>query len=267
MSQTHQEEHAQRLAVVTGAGGGLGRAIAAKLLSEGFNVALVDRDSQSLDSAADDLRRHHAAISTHIVDLTSQQEVRDLVARLRHDHATLDALVNNAGIESGGSIESQSVASWQQTMSVNVTAGFMLAQAIVPWWRTMTEAHIVNISSRTWLSGTSDPAYVASKAAVVGLTRALASELGAIGVNANAVAPSFVPSPMNAVKGDAGAIERYAMAFAAASPLRRLISAADVANTVSFLASPAARNITGEVIHVCAGAQLAPQIHTSENEA
>ena len=250
------------LALVTGAAGGLGRVIAAQLIDDGLDVALVDRDADGVAAAARELAGsgHGAAVTGHAVDITDERQVQRLVDALRAERATLDVLVNNAGVELGGALESLTLDAWQRTMAVNVTGAFLLTRSAVPWWRATGEARVVNVASRTWLSGTSDAAYVASKAAVVGLTRTLASELGPLGVTANAVAPSFVPSPMNAVRGDAAAAAAYGSAFAAASPLRRLIEPRDVAYAVSFLASPRARNITGEVLHVSAGAQLAVQV-------
>jgi NAD(P)-dependent dehydrogenase (short-subunit alcohol dehydrogenase family) len=143
-------------------------------------------------------------------------------------------------------------------MDVNVKGPMLLSRAAVPFWRKQSSGAVVNISSRAWLGGSANTAYASSKAALVGLTTAMAVELGPLGVRANAVAPSFVRTPFNEQRIDigdlAGMIERYT----AFTPLRRLVEPVDVANAVAFLASERARNITGEVLHVCAGSQLPP---------
>jgi 3-oxoacyl-[acyl-carrier protein] reductase len=119
---------------------------------------------------------------------------------------------------------------------------------------------VVSIGSRVWLGGGATGSYSASKAGLVGLTREACRELGPLGVTVNVVAPSFVRTPLNAEKGDAGFVEAYARRFAAASPLGRLVEPADIAGAVAFLLSDRARAITGEVLHVTAGTHLAPFI-------
>jgi NAD(P)-dependent dehydrogenase (short-subunit alcohol dehydrogenase family) len=114
---------------------------------------------------------------------------------------------------------------------------------------------MVNIASRTWLGGW-HPAYAASKAGLVGLTRSLAIELGPLNVTVNAVAPSFVRTAFSAQRGDAVALDAYSERVRALTPLRQLVRPDDVANAVAFLASDQAARITGEVLHVCAGSQL-----------
>ena len=172
----------------------------------------------------------------------------------------LDALVNNAGIEPQHSIRDVDMRVWDRTFAVNVRAPMMLVKHATPIWERQRSGTVVCIGSRTWESGSSTSSYVSSKAALVGLVRSISSELGPIGVTANVVAPSFVRTALNRAKGDEAYIDDYADRFVAVTPLGRLIEPVDVANAVAFLASPRARNITGDVINVTAGSHLAPTI-------
>ncbi len=248
------------IALVTGGAGGLGRAITGALLNDGFRVAIVDIDVTKLDEAARTLSDGQDNVTAIHADITDENSVREAVATLETRWGRLDALVNNAGIEPSHTIPDADMADWDRTFAVNVRAPMMLIKHSAALWARQGSGTVVNIGSRTWLSGSSTASYVASKAALVGLTRAVASELGPIGVTANLVAPSFVPTALSAVKGDAEYVQGYAERFRELTPLRRLIDPTDVANAVAFLASPRARNITGEIINVAAGMQLAPTV-------
>ena len=168
--------------------------------------------------------------------------------------------MNNAGTEPSNSLEDTTVADWDLTMDVNVKGAMLMSQAALPFWRAQGAGSIVNIGSRAHLGSVRNPAYVTSKAAIVGLTREMAFELGPIGVRSNAVAPSFVLTPFNDQRRDLADMDAMIAKYVAFTPLRRLIDPDDVANAVAFLASERARNITGEVIHVCAGSQLPPAV-------
>lgn len=247
------------VAVVTGAAGGLGRVITTTLLHDGWRVAAIDLATSRLDDA------FHAQIESGDVlpiecDITDETSVATAVAEIDQRWSRLDALVNNAGIEPQHSIRDLDMSVWDQTFAVNVRAPMMLVKHATPIWERQGGGTVICIGSRTWLSGSSTSSYVSSKAALVGLVRSISSELGHIGVRANVVAPSFVRTPLNALKGDADYVDDYADRFTAVTPLRRLIEPIDVANVVAFLASPRARNITGDVINVTAGSHLAPTI-------
>ncbi|GAA4287856.1 SDR family NAD(P)-dependent oxidoreductase [Georgenia daeguensis] len=251
------------IALVTGAGGGLGSVVCRRLSEAGFHVLLVDVEIEGLERIAQTLT---GSWEIHQCDVTDEGSVSQLMGRVEEKHGQLDVLVNNAGIESGALLSDLTVSDWRQIFEVNVTGPFLLARAALPIWFRTRAGTIVNISSRTWLSGGSDAAYVSSKAALVGLTRALASELGYLGVTSNAVAPGFVRSQLSNVKGDADQIEDFAQRFMDASPLNRPVTPEDVAETVAFLASPGARAITGEVVHVAAGSQMAVRVRTAAQQ-
>ena len=249
------------VAVVTGGAGGLGSAIGRTLASDGFQVVLAGRSLEAAQRVADNIGES-ASLQPYPgqVDVTDRESVGKLARDIGERFGRLDVLVNNAGTEPSNSLEHTTVADWDATMDVNVKGAMLMSQAGIPFWRAQGSGSIVNISSRAHLGPVRNPAYVSSKAAVVGLTKEMAIELGPIGVRSNAVAPSFVLTPFNEQRRDLDDMEAMIARYLAITPLRRLIDPDDVANAVAFLASDRARNITGEVIHVCAGSQLAPTV-------
>ena len=153
-------------------------------------------------------------------------------------------------------------ATWDAVLAVNLTAPTLLAQEAMRFWQAQRGGAIVNIGSRTWLSG-AGPGYTASKAGLVGLTRSLAVQLGPLGITVNAVAPSYLGSAFN-FPGNEEARRRAEQEHIRLGVLDRLGTAEDVAGAVAFLTSEDARFITGEVIHVCGGAQLAARPASAE---
>ncbi|MFJ8816695.1 SDR family NAD(P)-dependent oxidoreductase [Amycolatopsis thermoflava] len=243
------------VAIVTGGAGGMGTAIATALLADGLRVALLDR--RGAKEAADQFTGEVLGVES---DVTDEASVQAAVEQVEATWGRVDALVNNAGIEPPHTVADLDLATWQATLQVNLTGPVLLMKHCVPLWRRQGGGRVVSIGSRVWLGGGWTPAYSASKAGLVGLTRVACRELGPLGVTVNVVAPSFVHTAFNAQKADPEFLDDYTGRFAAASPLGRLVEPADVANTVAFLVSDRARNITGEVIHVAAGTQLAPAI-------
>ncbi|GAA0895846.1 SDR family NAD(P)-dependent oxidoreductase [Pseudonocardia zijingensis] len=247
------------VAVVTGGAGAMGTAIATVLLGEGYRVALLDR--RDAEEAAHRLARaHEGRVLGVAADVSDEGSVRAAIERVDATWGRVDALVNNAGVEPQHSVEAGELETWQTTLDVNLTGAMLMIKHCIPLWRRLGAGRVVSVGSRVWLGGGSTASYSASKAGLVGMTRAACRELGPLGVTANVVAPSFVRTPFNAVKGDADHIEDYAGRFAAASPLGTLVEPVDVAHAVAFLLSDRARAITGETLHVAAGTQLAPAI-------
>lgn len=246
------------VAIVTGGAGGLGVAIARVLLEDGFRVALLDR--RGAGDAAARLAGAPGRVLSVAADVTDEDSVRAAVEQVDAACGRVDALVNNAGVEPQHSLEDLELSTWAATLDVNLTGAVRMIKHCIPLWRRQGGGRVVSIGSRVWLGGGSTASYSASKAGLVGMTRAACRELGPLGVTANVVAPSFVRTPFNAGKGDAEFLEAYADRFAAASPLGRLVEPVDVANAVAFLLSDRARAITGETLHVAAGTQLAPHI-------
>ncbi|HEY4992287.1 MAG TPA: SDR family oxidoreductase, partial [Nakamurella sp.] len=187
MSQT-------RVAVVTGGGGGLGAVIGAVLATDGFQVVLAGRSLASAQRAADgigDAAGPRPQPGT--VDIGDADSVTGFVQDVGDRFGRLDVLVNNAGAEPSMTLQGATVDAWDLTMTVNVRGAILMCQAALPFWREQGAGSIVNISSRTYLGSARNPAYASSKAAVVGLTKELAVELGPLGGRSNAVAPSAHP--------------------------------------------------------------------------
>jgi NAD(P)-dependent dehydrogenase (short-subunit alcohol dehydrogenase family) len=248
----------QRIAVVTGGGGALGSATARQLVRDGFRVVVADIDNRAATAVAAALAASASGSAiAHEVDVRDPGSVQSLVQAIAARFGRIDVVVNNAALPSDAGLNEVSILEWDAVMEVNVRGAMLLCREVYPYWERSRSGSIVNVSSRTWMSG-GPPAYVTSKAALVGLTRALAVELAPINVTVNAVAPSFVPTPFTqrgrSTEENDAAEERMRRL----SRLGRLCSAEDVARTISFLVSPAAAYITGEVVHVSGGAQLAP---------
>ena len=240
-----------RLAVISGGGGDIGAAIGARLAADGAQVVLADVDPGAAERAAASI---DGAVAL-AVDVADPDSVRALAAAVGERFGRLDVLVCCAGVEPPHDLASMSVSTWEVTQAVNLRGPALLAQAALPFWQRQGGGAMVSIGSRTWLGG-SHPAYAASKAGLVGLTRSLALKLGPLGVTVNAVAPSFVRTGFSLQRADPVVLDAYSERVRALTPLRALVRPADVANAVAFLASAQAARITGEVLHVCAGSQL-----------
>jgi NAD(P)-dependent dehydrogenase (short-subunit alcohol dehydrogenase family) len=241
----------RKTAVITGGCGAIGFATAQRLAVDGVQVILVDRDGEAVQARAAELPGAHG-LTLDLVEDRAAERVMDFVAATT---GRLDILVNNAGLSRAPRLGEVALADWNAVLAINLTAPMLLSQEAMRFWRDGLGGRIVNIGSRVWVSG-SGPAYTASKAGIVGLTRSMAVQLGALGVTVNAVAPSFIDTPFNAQSGH-GALQRSKDANMRLGVLSRLGTAQDVASAVAFLASDEAGFITGEVLHVCGGAQLA----------
>ena len=247
----------RRTAVVTGGCGALGTATALRLARNGVDVILVDRDAAAIPARVAALRDATGTNADGLaLDLTDADAAAAVMAFVRAKPGRrLDILVNNAGLSRAPLLGEVRLDEWHAVLAINLTAPMLLAQEAMAFWRDGAGGRVVNIGSRVWVSG-SGPAYTASKAGIVGLTRSMAVQLGPLGVTANVVAPSFIDTPFNAASGH-GASARSVELNTRLGVLRRLGTAEDVANAVAFLASDDASFITGEVVHVCGGAQMA----------
>ena len=229
--------------VVTGGTRGIGLAITHALLASDYHVIAVARKQpESLQGVIVD---RYSFVSW---DLAQTDTLKDLAARLR-EHGPIYGLVNNAGISVSGILSTMPVSQIAQVMHMNVTAPIALTKYLIRPMMTAQQGRVVNISSivaNTGYAGLS--AYSASKAALIGFTRSLAREVGSLGVTVNAVAPGFIATEMTH-----GLTDKHRQQIAKRSALQRMASAADVANTVAFLMSDAAANITGTVLTVDAG--------------
>lgn len=246
-----------KIALITGGAGAVGSATARMLAADGFSIVLVDRALDAATTVAEELRRDFAveAVAEH-VELTDTSSLAPLMARIGERFGRLDCLVNNAGRTGASKIGDVDLDEWNDIVAINLTAPIVLVKEALPLLRKAGGGSIVNVASRVYLSGTG-VGYTSSKTGLIGLTKALAVQLGKDAIRVNAVAPSFLNSPFN--KGVVAANSGIADAFMSFTPLQRLGTPEDVAGAIAFLASDRASFITGDVLHICGGAQLAPQ--------
>ena len=243
-----------RVAMITGGSRGLGLQMAEALGEMGCRLAITARKQGELDEAAAHLQQMGIEVMTVAGDMSNSDGVPAMVDAVLAKYGTIDILVNNAGASWGAPAEEHPLEAWNKVMNLNVTAMFVLSQYVGK--RVMIpkkSGKIINISSVAGLAGgppdMTTVAYSTSKAAALNFTRALASEWGKYNINVNAICPGFFPSRMSN-----GLLETMGDAIVAATPLHRLGGPEDLKGTVVFLASDAARHITGQYIAVDGGA-------------
>ncbi len=245
-----------RVVLVTGAGRGIGREIAETFVREGCVVVGLDAAPGAVDwlEAQQTATGRGAGLRLDVRDSTA---VAAAVAQVLDRFGRIDVLVNNAGINVEGRVEDLTDDAWERCFDVNVGGVFKMCRAVVPVMKAQGSGRIVNAASfAAIVPSVGAGAYAASKAAVVQLTRTLAGELGPWGVTANAYAPGMVPTAMNGfAELDRPAQDRLLDTLT----LRRWGEPADVADLVCFLASDAARYLTGTLVDI-SGGKLATQI-------
>jgi NAD(P)-dependent dehydrogenase (short-subunit alcohol dehydrogenase family) len=236
-----------KVALVTGAGRGIGHAIARRLAQSGAVVAISDLDGASAQAAAMELGAH-----SYPADVADPDAVAHLIEQIAADCGSLDILVNNAGIEYKTPVLETPVDEWQRTLDVNLSAAFYTSRAAGHLMRAAGDGVIVNIAS---IAGHNIPlpnraSYVASKAGLIGFTRECAREFAAYGIRVNAVCPGVIETEMTAEsRSDPAQIEKWL----ADIPQGRLGHPDDIAGVVLFLCSDAARYLTGQAINVDGG--------------
>jgi 3-oxoacyl-[acyl-carrier protein] reductase len=238
-----------KVALVTGASRGIGRGIAQALAAAGATVVAGARDEAKLAELVAEIAALGGKAVPLAIDVASRASVERAVAKLLGDHGRLDQLVNNAGITRDTLLLRMKQEQWDDVLATNLTGAFLTTQAALRPMLKQRWGRIVNIASVVGLAGNPGQAnYAASKAGLIGFTKAVAREVASRGITVNAVAPGFIETDMTAAMTD-----KAREAVAAAIPMGRIGSAADVAQAVVFLASETAAYITGQVLAVDGG--------------
>jgi 3-oxoacyl-[acyl-carrier protein] reductase len=239
-----------QVAVVTGAGRGIGHAIALRLANEGARVASVSRTEANAQKTADEINAAHPdAARAYAVDVSDHPSVQAVGARIFEDFGHVDILVNNAGVTRDGLSMRMSVEDWDMVVNTNLKGAFNFVQAVQRPMIKQRSGRIINISSVIGLIGNAGQAnYAASKAGLLGFTKSLARELASRGITVNAVAPGLIETDMTAVLSD-----EVRKNILAKIPLGSLGQPEDIAAAVAFLASAEAKYITGQVLTVDGG--------------
>jgi 3-oxoacyl-[acyl-carrier protein] reductase len=238
-----------QIAVVTGAGRGIGRAIALRLAAEGADVACVSRTTENAEKIAAEVVALGRRGWPFAVDVADAAAVAAAAQRISETAGRVDILVNNAGITRDGLLMRMSDADWDAVMDTNLKGAFLFTRALVRLFIKQRFGRIINVASIVGLIGNPGQCnYAASKAALIGFTKSAARELGSRGITVNALAPGFIETDMTGVL-----TEEQRQALLIRIPLGSLGRVEDVAEAALFLASPGARYVTGHVLLVDGG--------------
>jgi 3-oxoacyl-[acyl-carrier protein] reductase len=238
-----------RVTIVTGASQGIGETIAREFAAQGAAVVLVDIQKDKLEAVAAAIAAEGGRAVVHPADVSKSDQAQAVAEAVIKEFGKIDHLINNAGITRDNLLMRMKEEEWDAVLAVNLKGIFNFTKAAVRSMLSARSGRIVNLSSVAGAMGNAGQTnYSASKAGVIGFTKALAREVGSRGVTVNAVAPGYIVTPMTAGLSDANK-----QAFLAAIPLQRFGEPVDVARAVRFLCSDDAAYITGQVIHVNGG--------------
>ncbi len=238
-----------RVAFVTGASQGIGRACALKLATAGAAVAVGARNQDKLNELVNEITAGGGKAAAFALDVTDEEQIKSTIKAAVAQFGKIDILVNNAGITRDQLVMRMKRADWDAVLQTNLTSAYLCIQQVSMSMIKQRWGRIINISSVFGQMGQAGQAnYSASKAGLIGLTMAIARELGSRNITCNAVAPGFIETAMTEVLGD-----EFKQSAAKQIPLGRVGSPADVASAVAFLASDEASYITGHVLNVNGG--------------
>ena len=242
-----------KVALITGAARGIGKAIALKYAQQGANIAFTDL---VIDERGEQTKKEIEACGVKVLAIASNaadfQQAHDAVAKVVEFFGKLDILVNNAGITKDGLMMRMSEQQWDAVLTVNLKSAYNFIHAVTPVMMRQKGGSIINMSSVVGVHGNAGQCnYSASKAGMIGLAKSIAQELGSRGIRANAVAPGFIITEMTDKLPDEVKAE-----WAKKIPLRRGGTPEDIAKVCLFLASDLSSYVTGQVISVCGGMQM-----------
>ncbi len=238
-----------RVAFVTGASRGIGRAIALTLCRANFDIIVASPEIERNEQVAEEIRACSGEAITMNLDVTSPESVKEAFSKSLKDKTRIDVLVNNAGITRDGLSLRMKQADWDLVMNINLNGAFRCTQQVLPSMMRNRWGRIINIASVVGQAGAAGQAnYAASKGGMIAMTKALAQEMGSRGVTVNAVAPGYIETDMTKVLPD-----EVKAKILAQVPLGRIGQPDDIANAVKFLASEESSYITGHVLAVNGG--------------
>src|ERR1035438_3259293 len=238
-----------KVALVTGASQGIGRACALELAKAGTTVALAARNEVKLAEVAAQIAAAGGQAAAFVLDIASEESIKAGAKSILDRFGRVEILVNNAGITRDGLMMRMKRADWDDVLGTNLTGAFLLTQALLPAMLRNRWGRIINITSVVGRTGQAGQVnYAASKAGLIGFTRSLAREVSSRNVTVNAVAPGYIETPMTAVLD-----EKQRTAMMGQIPLGRAGTDLEIAQSVAFLASDAAAYITGHVLDVNGG--------------
>ena len=237
-----------KVALVTGAGRGIGKAIAIRFAQEGANVAFTDLAvNEAVEETVKELEAMGVKAKAYASNAANFDETHEVVKQVVEDFGRIDVLVNNAGITKDGLMMRMSEAQWDAVINLNLKSAFNFIHAVTPVMAKQRSGSIINMSSVVGVSGNAGQCnYSASKAGMIGLAKSIAKEMGPRGIRANCIAPGFIITEMTNQLS-----QEVKDAWAVQIPLRRGGTPEDVANVALFLASDLSSYVSGQVIHCC----------------
>ncbi|OFY88629.1 MAG: hypothetical protein A3K10_16780 [Bacteroidetes bacterium RIFCSPLOWO2_12_FULL_31_6] len=238
----------KRIAIITGAANGIGKAIAQRMVKDNYTTILVDVDKQNGEVLANELGNSAKFISC---DISNEKDVESLFSIVTKEFGGVDVIVNNAGIIRDNVIWKMPVEDFDKVIDINLKGTWLMCKVAGTLMREQKRGRIVNIASRAWLGNRGQSNYSASKAGVIGLTRVLALELGTYGVLVNAIAPGLIDTPLTQ-KLPLDVQEKLIQA----QPTKSMGKPEDIANAVAFLCDEKTQFITGQTIYVDGGKSI-----------
>jgi 3-oxoacyl-[acyl-carrier protein] reductase len=238
-----------RIALVTGASQGIGRACALRLAKDGATIAIAARNHEKLNDLVGEINALGGKSSAFVVDVADEEQIKTVIKSVLAEFGKIDILVNNAGITRDQLVMRMKRADWDSVLNTNLTSAYLCIQQVIPSMLKQRWGRIINVTSIFGQMGQAGQAnYAASKAGLIGLTMAIAREVGSRNITCNAVAPGFIETAMTAALSDDFKKEALKLI-----PLSRIGTPEDVAAAVAFLASEESSYITGHVLSVNGG--------------